>query len=127
MVWLGACAEGLTTPIILKNGTMDAKVYINKILPIALKCGDKMLGSNWTYQQDGAKPHTHHLTREWCGKHFPDFIRKERWPPNSPDLWPLDYSLWNEPGQCMNWDRITTKVTLIEEIKRSATKVEKKF
>ncbi|CAF1564119.1 unnamed protein product, partial [Rotaria magnacalcarata] len=37
------------------------------------------------------------------------FIRKERWPPNSPDLWPLDYSLWNEPGQCMNWDRITTK------------------
>ncbi|CAF1691686.1 unnamed protein product, partial [Adineta ricciae] len=23
-VWLGACAEGLTTPVILENGTIDA-------------------------------------------------------------------------------------------------------
>jgi len=126
MVWLDACAEGFTTPVILENGTMDAEVYINEVLPIALECGDKMLGSDWTYQQDGAKPHTHHLTQEWCTKHFPDFIPQKRWPPNSPDLCPLDYSLWNELAQCMNWDRITTKATLIEEIKRSVTKVDKK-
>ncbi|CAF1369238.1 unnamed protein product [Rotaria sp. Silwood1] len=121
-----ACAEGLTTPIILENGMMDAEVYINKVLPIALECGDKMLGSDWTYQQDGARPHTHHLTQEWCAKHFPDFIPEKRWPPNSPDLCPLDYSLWNKLAQCMNWDRITTKATLIAEIKRSVTKVDKK-
>ncbi|CAF3169579.1 unnamed protein product [Rotaria sp. Silwood2] len=126
MVWLGACAAGLTTPVILENGTMDAGVYINEVLPIALECGDKMLGSDWTYQQDGARPHTHHLTQEWCAKHFPDFIPKKRWPPNSPDLCPLDYSLWKELAQCMNWDRIATKATLVEEIKRSVTKVDKK-
>lgn len=127
MVWLGACAEGLTTPVILENGTMDAEVYINDVLPIALECGDKMLGSDWTYQQDGARPHTHRLTQEWCVENFPDFISKERWPPNSPDLCPLDYSLWNELAQCMNWHRITTKATLIEEIKRSVAKVDKKI
>ena len=104
---------------------MNADVYINEVLPIALECGDKMLGSNWTYQQDSAKPHVHYLTQEWCGKHFHDFICKKRWPPNSPDLCPLDYSLWNELAQCMNWDQITTKTTLIEEIKRSVKKVEK--
>ena len=45
---------------------MNAEVYINEVLPIALECGDKMLGSNWTYQQDSAKPHIHYLTQEWC-------------------------------------------------------------
>ncbi|CAF1556573.1 unnamed protein product [Rotaria magnacalcarata] len=126
MVWLGACADGLTTPGNLENGTMDAEVYINEVLPIALECGDKALGDDWTYQQDGARPHKHNLTQEWCAKHFPDFIPEKRWPPNSPDLCPLDYSLWNELAQCMNWDRITTKATLIKEIKRSVTKVDKK-
>ncbi|CAF5204098.1 unnamed protein product [Rotaria magnacalcarata] len=125
-MWLGACAEDLTTPVILENGTKDAEVYINEVLPIALECGDRMLGSDWTYQQDGARPHTHRLTQEWCAENFPDFISKERWPPNSPDLRPLDYSLRNDLGKCMNWNRITTKATLIEEIKRSVVKVDKK-
>ena len=75
---------------------------INEVLPIALQCDDKMLGSNWTYQEDSATPHIHYLTQEWCGKHFHDFICKKRWPPNSPDLCPLDYSLWNELAQSMN-------------------------
>ena len=57
---------------------MNAEVYINEVLPIAMECGDKMLGSNWTYQQDSTRPHIHHLTQEWCAKHFPDFISKKR-------------------------------------------------
>ncbi|CAF3610702.1 unnamed protein product, partial [Rotaria socialis] len=48
MVWLGTCADGLRTPVKLENGTMDAEVYINEVLPIALECGDndKMLGDD---------------------------------------------------------------------------------
>jgi len=26
--------------------------------------------------------------------HCPDFINKDAWPPNSPDLNPLDYHVW---------------------------------
>ena len=81
MVWLGACAKGLTTPVIFEKETINAEVYVNEALPIALEWGDKMLGSNWTYQQDSARPHIHYLTQEWCAKHFPDFISKKRWPP----------------------------------------------
>jgi len=124
MVWLGMCSQGLTEPVIFEDGTMDAKRYIDEVLPIALKSGHKMLGNNWTYQQDGAKCHTHHLSQKWCSEHFPAFIPKNRWPPNSPDLCPLDYSLWNELGNAINWNRATTKVTLIEEIKRAAKKIE---
>ena len=93
MVWLDACAKGLTTRVIFENGTMDPEVYINEVLPIALECDDKVSGSNWTYQQDGAKPHIHHLTQEWRAKHFHDFIFKKRSPHNSPDFCPLDSSL----------------------------------
>jgi hypothetical protein len=126
MVWLGVCGQGLTEPVILEDGTMDHERYINEVLPTALKSGNKMLGNSWTYQQDGARPHTHHLSEKWCVDHFPTFIPKNHWPPNSPDLCPLDYSLWNELAAAVNWNRATTKVTLIEEIKHAVKKVKKK-
>ena len=75
---MDACAKCLTTPVMFENKTMNAEVYINEVRPIALECDNKMLGSNWTYQQDGARSHIHHLSQEWCAKHFPDFISKKR-------------------------------------------------
>ena len=108
------CGQGLTEPVILEDGTMDHERYIDEVLPIALKSSNKMLGNNWTYQQDGAQPHTHHLSHTWCAEHFPAFIPKNRWPLNSSDLCPLDYSLWNELAKTINWNCATTKVILIE-------------
>ncbi|CAF4651048.1 unnamed protein product, partial [Rotaria magnacalcarata] len=58
--------------------------------------------------------------------HFPAFIPKIRWPSNSPDLCPFDYSLWNELGQVMDWNYVIAKATLIEEIKQSVKKLKKK-
>ena len=31
---------------------------------------------------------------EWIEQHSPEFVRKDEWPPNSPDLNPLDYHVW---------------------------------
>ena len=59
--------------------------------------------------------HIHSLSQRWCADHFPTFIPKNRWPPNSPDLCPLDYSLWNEVPAGMDWNIITK----INDIKRS--------
>ena len=42
------CYKGLTAPVIFENETMNAEGYINEVFPVALECGDKMLGSNWT-------------------------------------------------------------------------------
>ncbi len=41
MVWLGVCGEGLTVPVIMEDGKMDAERYIDEVLPIALKSGIK--------------------------------------------------------------------------------------
>ena len=46
MVWLGAFTKALTTVVIFENETMNAEVYVNEVLRIAVECGDKMLGSN---------------------------------------------------------------------------------
>ena len=64
LVWLGVCGEGLTPPVIIEDETIDAERYIDEILPIALKSGNKMLGKDWTYQQDGARPYTHRLSQK---------------------------------------------------------------
>ncbi|CAF5182702.1 unnamed protein product [Rotaria magnacalcarata] len=125
MVWLGVCAQGLIEPVIIEHGIMNAERYINEVLHIALRSGNRVLGDDWTYQQDGATPHIHKKVQKWCADHFPSFISKGRWPPNSPDLCPLDYSLWNELAGSMDWHKITTKETLINEIKCSVKKIEK--
>ena len=32
--------------------------------------------------------------QEWLSANVPDFISKEEWPPSSPDLNLLDFSIW---------------------------------
>ena len=68
-------------------------------------------------------PHVHHLTQQWCKDNFPSFIDKDHSPPNSPDLNPLDYSIWDELTHAVNWDKITSKNTLIIEVKRAVGKI----
>ncbi|CAF1074311.1 unnamed protein product [Didymodactylos carnosus] len=123
MVWLGACSQSLTPLVILDEGSVDHMVHIEKVLPVAKKFGAKMFGDGWTFQPDNASAHKHHLTQEWCRRHLPSFISKERWPVNSPDFNPLDYSIWNELVQAMDWRKVTTKLTLITELKPAVKKI----
>jgi hypothetical protein len=123
MVWLGACFVGVTRPVIIEKGTIDHQRYINEILPIALKDGTKLMGNEFTFQQDGAPAHTDHHTQTWCKDHFWDFWSKSRWPPNSSDLNLLDYSIWYELCGQMKWDKITNKKTLIAPIRAGVKKI----
>jgi len=123
MVWLGVCSKGLTPLVIFDEGTLDHERYIKEVLPVAKKYGDEVFGSDWTYQQDGAKPHVHHLSQQWCNDHLPNFIDKDHWPPNSPDLNPLDYCIWDEFVKQINWNKVKSKKTLIDELKRGVKKI----
>ena len=121
MVWLGACSKGITPLVIFEEGTLDYDRYIKEVLPVALKYGNKVFGNDWTFQQDNARSHIHHLTEKWCRDHFPLFINKNHCPSNSPDLNPLDYFIWDELTEGMDWIQISTKQDLIDEL-RQATK-----
>ena len=123
MVWLGACSKGTTTLVILDDGAVDHDYYIKKVLPVALKYENKVFDDDWIFQQDGAMPHQHYRTQKWCQENFPSFIDKDHWPPNSPDLNPLAYSIWDEFVKVMDWNKVKSKVTRIQQLKSSLKKI----
>ena len=61
--------------------------------------------------------------QEWCQMNFPSFVDKDHWPPNSPDLNPLYYSTWDEFVQQINWAKVKSKKTLVDELKRSVKRI----
>ena len=123
MVWLGACSKGVTPLVILDKGTVNHERYIKDVLPVPLKYGNDVFGNDWTFQQDGATSHTHATTQQWCKDNFPSFLDKDHWPPNSPDWNPLDYSIWDEFVHQMDWNKVKSKQTLIDERKRAVKKI----
>jgi hypothetical protein len=53
-------------------------------------CGTR----RYIFQQDGAPAHRAGETQMLCRVLMSDFIAEEFWPPNSADLNPLDYRVW---------------------------------
>ena len=102
---------------------MDYDRYTKEMLPIALKFGNDMFRTDWTFQQDSAKPHIPAKPQERCAKRFPCFIDKDHWPPNNLEWNPLDYSVWDELAHQVNWDEVTFKITLISKLKCAVRKV----
>jgi len=52
-------------------------------------------GGDFTFPQDGAP----FVTVDFLRTHVPAFIEPENWPPKSPDLTPVDYSIWGASQQ----------------------------
>ena len=123
MVWLGVCSKGISPLVILSTESMNHERYIKDVLPVPLKYGNETFGNDWIFQQDNATPDTHILREQWCHDHFPMFIDKDHWSPNSPDLNSLDYFIWDEFAGHTNWNNVQSKVTLIRELKRAVKKI----
>ena len=123
MVWLGACSKRVSPLVIFDEGTVDDERYIQEVLPVILKFGNDMFGDNWTFQQDGGRPHIHQKTEDWCRTDFSCLIDKDHWPPNRPDINPLDYCIWGEFARTINWHLVTSKTALINELKRAVKKI----
>jgi transposase len=75
---------------------VNTEAYIDlletKMLPWLRKTYPK---GNYVFQQDGAPAHTSKKTQQWLATNLADFWDKTVWPPSSPDLNPLDYSVWS--------------------------------
>ena len=109
--------------MIFESDTIDHDRYIKEVLPVTLKYGNDMFGDDWTFQQDGTKAHIHEKSQECCVRNFHPFIDKDYWPPNSPDLNPMDYCDWKEIAQVIKWNAVTSKKTLIVTLKRVVKKI----
>ena len=54
----------------------------------------KQYSDYFTFQQDGAPAHRARETVELLKVETPDFIPPNLWPPNSPNLNLVDYTIW---------------------------------
>ena len=91
---MGICGTGKTPLVFVKHGVKINVDYLKILKEKMLPWSKKHFGkSEWVFQQDSA-PHRA-KTVQTCAKNFPDFISWNQWPPSSPDLNPMDFSIWN--------------------------------
>jgi len=81
----------------LLHHSPDLVVLSQQMLP-AIK---HIAGDAFVFQQDSALAHRARDTIQLLQQETPDFIGRDLWPPNSPDLNPLDYKIWGVMRQCL--------------------------
>ena len=109
MIWGAMGVSGLSNLHIVPTGkTVDSNYYIEQILKKELKpalnrtrttgkINTRKLVPNpalAVFMQDGATPHTAAATQTWCDNNLPNFIGKQEWPGNSPNLNCIE-NLWS--------------------------------
>ena len=98
MVSAGISCKGKTRIYFIdtERTKVNSESYKN-LLEIGLLSDCRRLYSNgdWVFQQDGAPAHTSKTTQEYLDGATPDSIRKDEWPPQSPDCNPMDYAVWD--------------------------------
>ena len=98
MVWAGISAKGRTPLVFVPVGAkINSSTYQKLILEPVVKDLSKTMFNKepFLFQQDSAPAHTSNISQNWLRENIPDFITKEEWPPSSPDLNPMDFSIWS--------------------------------
>ena len=92
MITLGVTCSGFTRRCFFHKGErQNGQTYDDRLLPFYKREGDRQFGyKNWGFQHGRASSHTNKRAQQWCKKNFRSFIQKETWPPNSPELNPMD-------------------------------------
>ena len=73
------------------NGAYYRDELLSKQLLPAIR---HIAGDTFVFQQDSAPSHRARDTIALLANETPQFIGPDLWPPNSPDLNPVDYKLW---------------------------------
>ena len=121
MVSVGVSALGCTEMIFIEpgvkiNGAFYRDVLLTHRLLPAIR---EVSGEFFIFQQDSAPSHRARETVEFLKRSTPEFITPLHWPPNSPDLNPVDYKIWSVLQERVYRNRIRDvnhlKERLVEE------------
>jgi len=81
----------------------------------SVKIGE-MSGDFFFFQQDSAPAHRARDTLQLLQRDTPEFIVPDLWPPNCPDLNPVDYKIWGMMQQRVYQTRIRDIIELKERL-----------
>ena len=95
----------------LSTTVLYFRFYINIADDFSKFCPGISLSSNKTVH-----PHTEHETLQLLQRDTPEFIAPDLWPPNSPDLNPVDYKIWGMIKQRVYQTRICDITELKERL-----------
>jgi len=91
---------------------VNAKLYVETLLPELVQDCRFVLPSGFIFQQDGATAHTTKLAQVLLQR----IGKEDEWPPNSPDLNPLDYHVWG--AMLERYKSFQPKPENIDELKK---------
>jgi len=115
MVSVGVSALGRTDLHFIDRGVkINGQHYRDVLLKQNLLPDIRQHSDYFTFQQDGAPAHRARETVELLRHETPDFIPPSLWPPNSPDLNPVDYKIWGLLQQRV----YVKKVQNVEELRQ---------
>lgn len=107
MVSLGVSKCGKTSIHFVEPGVkVNSQYYCNTLLADLIPEMKALSGGDFTLQQDGARSHTSVYTLQYLRENKIDLLEPEFWPPNSPDLNPVDYSVWQNLSSLVYTQRI---------------------
>jgi len=116
MVSAGVCYGGKGELHFIDEKTkINADYYVNDLLPMLMEDCNQLLPNGCTFQQDGAPAHSSRLAQQFLEQNIADFIRKDEWPPNSPDLNPLDFHVWG--AMLDKYQHLQPKPTNVTELR----------
>ena len=97
MVSVGVSTLGCTKLIFIEPGAKINGAYYHDVLLAQhlLPAIKQVSGPFFTFQQDSAPALRARDTIAFLSRETPDFISPLLWPPNSPDLNPVDYRIWS--------------------------------
>ena len=103
-----------------RGETITKKVYLGVLQTVVKPWKDKVAaGTPYVFQQDGEPAHNSNLVQAWLASNVSMFWSKEFWPPNSPDLNPLDYYVWSVVERDSNKQRHANTDSLSKAVKKA--------
>lgn len=96
MVSVAVSKLGLSDVIFVEPGVKVNGAYYRDVLLAQhmLPAIRRIAGDCFVFQQDNAPAHRARETVQFLQRETPSFIPPDMWPPNSPDLNPVDYKIW---------------------------------
>jgi DDE superfamily endonuclease len=107
MVSVGVSALGTTSIHFIEPGVKVNGQYYREVLLMDKLLPDiRQLSEFYVFQQDSAPAHRARETVDLLTRETPEFIPPTLWPPNSPDLNPVDYKVWSVMQEKVYKERI---------------------